>query len=174
MHNRPHKGQPWILRCRGHIIGGNMEKSLRYLLHDEETKLWWAKKLKIEDRIGEVSWSTYESIRVHTPRRRQLWTMKFGADLLPTRQNLVKRNHSSIKNCPWCNNECETTDHIFQCTSEEMNKCFNDELDKLQDFLAETTSTEIKNNLLDLIRCIRSNQVPNETVSSEVEETKKK
>ena len=91
---------------------------------------------RVIDRLGRVA-----SFRKLTPRWRNTWAVKYGAGILPTGQNLEQRGHSTTSACPWCNEEIETTNHIFQCTHIEMEKGYEDELDQIDDFYARRQVT---------------------------------
>jgi hypothetical protein len=49
---------------------------------------------------------------VHRARWRNMWAIKYGAGILPTRNSLVIRGHDSDTASPWSNEDTETTEHI--------------------------------------------------------------
>jgi hypothetical protein len=153
-------GQPWTITCQGTILTGNVEKRLRHILYEEKMKKWWMEKCNLEIQEEElIDWEAYASFRKLTPRWRNTWAVKYGAGLLPTGHNLQRRGHSNTSACPWCNEEIETTNHIFQCKHLEMAKGFDDELDKIDDFLRGTTSNAIREAVIQLLHGLRDGEI---------------
>ena len=123
-------------------------------------KKWWMEKCNLEIQEEElIDWEAYASFRKLTPRWRNTWAVKYGAGLLPTGHNLQRRGHSHTSACPWCNEEIETTNHIFQCKHLEMAKGFDDELDKIDDFLRGTTSNAIREAVIQLLHGLRDGEI---------------
>ena len=153
-------GQPWKITCQGTLLTGNVENRLRHVLYEDKMKKWWMRKCNLEiHEEGMIEWDAYASFRKLTPRWRNTWAVKYGAGLLPTGQNLERRGHRNTPACPWCNEDIETTTHIFQCKHLEMTKGFEEELDKVDDFLRETTSNEIREAVLQLLQGLRNGEI---------------
>jgi hypothetical protein len=149
-------GQPWMVICDGQKVTGNVEQRLRLLMQQEESKRWWMKKLRIDDHyVDRIAWDVYEGYRTSTPKWKNNWSVKFGAGILPTQNNLVLRGHGQNTECPCCGGETEDTDHLFQCPGEEMTKTYEDERDKIFDFLSATTSFTTRDHILDLLDSLR-------------------
>jgi hypothetical protein len=153
-------GQPWKITCKGKLLTGNVESRLRTIIYEEPTRKWWLNKCYLEPNEEQsIDWEVYASYRKITLRWRNTWSVKFGADLLPTGQNLERRGHSTSPACPWCNEEIEITNHIFLCTHDEMEKCFSDELEKIEDFLRVSTSKEIRESIVTLLQGLRKGEI---------------
>ena len=153
-------GQPWTITCQGTVLTGNVENRLRHELYETPLKKWWMKKCNLEScEENLIDWDAYYSFRKLTPKWRNVWAVKYGAGLLPTGQNLERRGHRDNPSCPWCSEEVETTEHLFQCSHEEMSKCFADEVDKIDDFLRATTSQEIREAIIQLLQGLRSGEI---------------
>ena len=149
-------GQSWMIICSGQRVTGNVEKRLRTLIQQENSRRWWIKKLKINDEYADrIAWDVYEGYRTSTPKWKNNWSVKFGASILPTQNNLVIRGHGQSTECPCCGGETEDTDHLFQCPGEEMIKTYEDERDKIFDFLSATTSFTMRDHILDLLDSLR-------------------
>ena len=134
-----------------------MESRLRHVMQEAKSQLWWSDKLQIpEEYHRKVSWSVYEGYRKSTPRWLHTWSVKFGADILPTRKNLVRRGHGTHHECPCCGEPDETAKHLFLCSDPEMSKTFEDEMDKLSDYLQVTTSSAIKTQLISTLHWFRA------------------
>ena len=126
-------------------------------MQEAKSQLWWSDKLQIpEEYHRKVSWSVYEGYRKSTPRWLHTWSVKFGADILPTRKNLVRRGHGTHHECPCCGEPDETAKHLFLCSDPEMSKTFEDEMDKLSDYLQVTTSSAIKTQLISTLHWFRA------------------
>jgi hypothetical protein len=94
------------------------------------------------------------------------WSVKYGADVLPTKKNMMRRGHSSTHICPCCGAPNENSDHKIQCRSREMVRTYEYELDKVRVFLQETTSREIEQHLLELMDNLRKNRRPESNVKN--------
>ena len=146
--------------CKGKLLTGNVESRLRTIIYEEPTRKWWLNKCYLEPNEEQsIDWEVYASYRKITLRWRNTWSVKVGADLLPTGQNLERRGHSTSPACPWCNEEIEITNHIFLCTHDEMEKCFSDELEKIEDFLRVSTSKEIRESIITLLQGLRKSEL---------------
>ena len=88
-----------------------------------------------------------------------MWAVKYGAGILPTQSNLVLRGHGNSTKCPCCGG-VEDTNHLFRCPSEEIKKAYEEERDKLHEFLSATTSFEIRENILRLLDGMRTEAPP--------------
>ena len=151
------KDDMWHLTCAGKRITGNMESRLRYIMQEIDSKPWWSKKLGVPDEYHhQLSWPVYYGYRKTAPKWLNTWSVKCGADILPTRKNLVRRGHSKQHEYPCCGNPNETALHLFLCHNEEMTKAYDDEIDKIGDFLQLTTSQEIKKYILILLQFFRA------------------
>ena len=154
-------GQPWGLTCYNFRICGNVEESLRFLMQSKEAMVWWKKRLKIPtESVHTVSNEVYIDYRTKTKKELRTWSIKFSADLLPTRKNLLRRKHSTEHTCPCCGAANEDADHLFQCRSKEMRKTFEENIDEITSYLHSTTSTKIKNSIVELLHCLRNNRRP--------------
>ena len=152
----PQKEDMWLLTCLGHRITGNMEHRLRYYMQETDSRLWWMRKVEFpEEYQDKISWPVYHGYRHTTPKWRNTWSVKFGADILPTRTNLVRRGHSTRHECPCCGESNENALHLFLCTNKEMTKTYDDEMEKISDFLQISTNQEIKKNILLLFQSFR-------------------
>ena len=67
------------------------------------------------------------------------------------------RKHSGDQSCPCCGAEAENTFHLFQCQNEEIQKTYEDEVDKVNDDPFATTSVAIKNMVLTTLEQILVN-----------------
>ena len=158
----PRSGDMWHLTCAGHRITGDTETRLRYYMQETESKLWWCNKLKVPaEYYQQVSWPVYNGYRKNTPRWIHTWSVKFGADILPTRRNIVRRGHGKNHECPCCGEPNETAQHLFLCQDAEMHKAFEEEMDKISDYLQITTSNAIKTHLLSTLRWFRTGNATN-------------
>ena len=68
---------------------------------------------------------------------------------------MMRRGHSTTHECPCCGANNEDSLHIFQCQDEEMSKAFDEGIDKISDYLQITTSSEIKNKLIETLLLFR-------------------
>ena len=150
----PLSGDMWHLTCAGQRITGDTENRLRHSMQETDSKLWWCNKLHVPaEYYQQVSWPVYNGYRKNTPRWIHTWSVKFGADILPTRKSMVRRGHGKNHECPCCGEPNETAQHLFLCQDAaqhlflcqdaEMNKAFEDEMKKLGDYLQITTSSAI-------------------------------
>ena len=155
------RGQSWTATCEGQPVTGNAERRLRLLMQKKKSRKWWIKKLKINEvYANRIAWDVYQSYRQSTPKRKNNWSVKFGAGILPTQANLTIRGHGNNTVCPCCGEVIEDTDHLFQCPSEETTKTFDDERDKIYDYLSATTSADIMENILRLLDFTRFGNPP--------------
>ena len=92
--------------------------------------------------------------------------MKYEANSLPTRKNLVMRGNSTQHTCPCCGSANETADQNFQCQNVDMKKTYNDEKDTIHKYSSSTTSIRIRNRILELLHNFWINQ---SAISSEVQ-----
>ena len=161
------KGQPWKAVCRGQVITGNAEDRLRYTMQEQESKTWWTKKLLDQDwDTDKIQWDVYVGYRKATPRWRNTWAIKYGAGILPTKRNMKIRKHSEDQSCPCCGAETENTIHLFQCQDDEIQKTFDDEVDKIEDYLSVTTSNTIKTMILTTLQHLRNGTMIDTTENS--------
>ena len=162
----------WHLSCAGQRITGDMESRLRHVMQETQAQIWWRNKLQIpEEYHCKVSWSVYQGHKRSTPSWLQTWSVKFGADILPTRKNLVRRGHGEHHECPCCGEPNENAKHLFLCFDPEMSKAFDDEMDKLSDFLQLTTNSIIKKHLLATLSWFRAGSDPERTVTANPQST---
>jgi hypothetical protein len=91
-------------------------------MQQEGSRKWWIQKLKINDEyVDRIAWDVYffkyeQGYRTSTPKWKNNWSVKFGAGILPTQNNLVLRGHGQSTECPCCGGGTEEdTDHLFQC-----------------------------------------------------------
>ena len=151
-------GQPWGIVCGNQRICGNLEETLRLLMQEEHALKWWKRRLQIPiSQYNNVDDEVYKKFRADTAKEIRNWAIKYSSDLLPTRKNLQRRQHSEYHTCPCCGAANENADHIFQCRAHEMKKTYNDGVDDLSAFLYTTTSTAIKNTILQLLQRLRNN-----------------
>ena len=125
------KEDMWHFTCAGQGITGDMENRLRYDIQELDATLWWSTKLRIpEEYHHQLSWKVYQWwYRKSTPRWLHIWSVKFGADILPTRKNLVRRRHNKHYEFPCCGEPNETASYLFLCQDDKMIKPFEDEID---------------------------------------------
>ena len=157
------EGQPWTVQCQGELITGNVETRLRHNMQATKSKEWWVKKLRIEDYAEDdtILWDVYEGYRNLTPQWRNTWSVKYGAGILPTRKNLVIRGHGDAQSCPCCGAASEDAAHLFICPNVEIQKTYEDEMDKIQDFMRATTSREIRIKVGKVLHHLRTSTMPN-------------
>ena len=157
-------GQPPLLMCRGEPIAGDCESRLRYLIHERDAREWWNQRMRVSDVVDLLDMEVLDMYRKTTPRWRKTWSIKYGAGLLPTRSNLMKRGHTQDDTCPWCK-KTETTEHIFRCTHAEMKKTYDDNIDTLADFLRASTTPDIAKGIIFVLDCLRRDEEPEEDTS---------
>ena len=105
----------------------------------------------------DISWDVYQRFCVATPAWLKIWATKYSANLLPTRANIVLRGHGDSHCCPCCGAHNETSDHLLQCQDIEMSKTFHDVIDTVSDFLYDSTSADIRNSLINIIKHFHQN-----------------
>ena len=101
-----------------------------------------------------INWKVYTEYRERTPKWLHIWSVKFGANILPTRKNLVIRGHGNDHTCPCCGTANEDADHIFRCPHVEMKRSFQDEIEPLHTYLAATTSSDIQERILEVLHSL--------------------
>ena len=149
------KGEPWSLTCQGKRIAGAVETKLRYLMQDSQAHKWWRNRfLLLPQTFHKINWKVYTEYRERTPKWLHIWSVKFGANILPTRKNLVIRGHGNDHACPCCGTANEDADHIFRCPNVEMKRSFQDESEPLHTFLEATTSSDIRDRLLEVLHSL--------------------
>ena len=147
----------WKLTCEGQHITGDIEQRLRYFMQETVSKQWWTQTLRIPSGSeNQISWEVYYAYRKTTPLWLNTWSVKFGADILPTRKNMLRRGHSDTHKCPCCGANNEDAKHLYQCTDSEMDKAFEEGLDNISDYLQVTTSGDIKRAMIETLRTFRS------------------
>ena len=68
---------------------------------------------------------------------------------------MVTRGHGNDHTCPCCGTANEDADHIFRCPNVEMKRSFQDESEPLCTFLEATTSSDIRDRLLEVFHSLR-------------------
>ena len=106
-------------------------------------------------QYNKINWMVYTEFRNRTPTWLNIWSVKFGAKVLPTRNNLVIRGHGKDHTCPCCGTANEDTDHIFRCPNAEMKRAFQEECETIRSFLQATTSPDIRDGVFEVIRSLR-------------------
>ena len=154
-------GHMWKLSCHGHRISGDTENRLRYHMQEIDIRNWWTIKLRVPSTsLDRIDWGVYEAYRLKTPKWLNTWSVKFGADILPTKRNQQRRGHSDNHKCPCCGESFENAVHIFQCKATEMTGTYNEAIDKISDYLYETTSRAIRVSIMDTIDAVRNANTP--------------
>ena len=106
-------------------------------------------------QYNKINWMVYTEFRDRTPKWLNIWSVKFGANIPPTRKNLVTRGHGKDHTCPCCGTANEDADHILRCPNVELKKAFQDESETIYSFLHATTSLGIRDRIMELLHSPR-------------------
>ena len=91
----------WKLTCEGQHITGDIEQRLRYFMQETVSKQWWTQTLRIPSGSeNQISWEVYYAYRKTTPLWLNTWSVKFGADILPTRKTCCEEVTATHINVP--------------------------------------------------------------------------
>ena len=86
-------GAPWILNHSGKKISGDIEKRIRYLVHEQTMKDYWRKKF---DLTGEeqrnINWDAFLKVNQLNEEWIQIWMAKYNSRIGGVRKNLLRRN----------------------------------------------------------------------------------
>ena len=130
-------------------------------MQEADARKWWTIKLRVPSiYTRRIDWLVYEAYRTQTPKWLNIWSVKFGADILPTKRNQQRRGHSDNHECPCCGEPFENAVQLFQCKEAKMIGTYNNAVDKIKDYLHETTNRAIRISILDTIHSIRNDVTP--------------
>jgi len=86
---------------------------------------------------------------VSKPDGQKVWFAKFNAHIGSVKTNLVRRKHSDNPTCPCCG-ELETTEHIYQCKSANMQAAYDVHMEELTSHLRAKTSKAITDSIIEV------------------------
>jgi hypothetical protein len=88
-----------------------------------------------------------------------LFAVKYSAGLLPTKSNMVRRQHGINDSCPCCPQR-ENTDHLLQCDAESQKRLFEDLAGSMKKDLLNITSWEVAGGILEVLLSFREKRTP--------------
>ena len=156
------QGQCWRLNhtnIEGNIQG-NIEHELREVIYEERMKKLWKNKFNMRRTLLDEEWDIMKKVNKSHTEWEHLFIVKYAIGIMPTKLNMVRRQHDLDEKCPCCE-ETEDTDHILQCKAEMQEKTFTTEIDTLNQFLMNITSWEIRGAIIELISTFRDKRAPN-------------
>ena len=145
-------GQCWRVKnsINEEFIQGDIETSLRHIIYEEEMKLFWKRKLRLQHPISEKEWSLFKKVNSNHEEWEHLFAVKLSADILPTKDNMIMRKHDQDPKCPCCDS-AETNDHLLYCRSTTQAATFTSEFAAFKSYLQNITSWKIKGALLEIL-----------------------
>ena len=150
----------WRMLSNNCLITGGLERSIRYSMQQTEARAWWMKKFKIHQyQEDDISWGVYEEYRsAEHPSWLNIWSVKFGAGILPTMTNVSRRGHSEIPICPRCE-ERKERQHFLCCPHADVQVEYEKGLSEIARYLerTRTSSTSMQRQVLHLLHYCRHN-----------------
>ena len=150
-------GSPWALEHEGKKVSGDIEKRIRYLVHEKKMKEYWRNKFGLtEEQQNTISWDSFLKTNQLNDEWVQIWMAKYNSRIGGVRKNLQRRNHASEGTCPCCG-EIEDTDHILQCSNEDIQEVYEEKMNDIQQWMENTTDSEIAEGLKAVSAAFRTN-----------------
>ena len=148
------EGQAWQLSCGDIQIAGDSERQIRNALHEQTMHQRWKTQFGLDEIEEEFNWDAFKRNCVSKPDWQKVWFAKFNARIGSVRTNLVRRKHSEDPTCPCCG-ELETTEHIYQCKSANMQAAYDVHMEELTSHLRATTSKAITDSIIEVCNATR-------------------
>jgi hypothetical protein len=154
-------GQCWRLKdgSNSTYINGNVEASLRQVICENAMKSYWAKKFHINRDITHAEWKLWKKVQKSHNEWEHTYAFKLASGILPTKENMVLRQHDDDVACPCCVQK-ETSEHIIRCQSDIQTTSFATEVSSFEKYLTNVTSWEIRGALIELLYSFRNQHDP--------------
>ena len=162
--NRRIPGQPWKLMCDGKEVSGNYERRIRTYLYEDKMKNFWREKFGLtSEQADTIAWKTFQRSNTSCKDWERVWMMKYNSRIGGVRKNMKQRGHCTDDKCPCCE-MIEDTDHIFICKNQALEDKYIEQEEKMQDQLQHSTSPEIAEAIIYVMRTFRYGENRNATI----------
>ena len=119
---------------------------------------YWETKKHLTDTSRNVDWDLRKKSLSNIPTHETRWYCKFCTGFCGTGKMLVRYKFQSFTNCPRCNKENEDTKHVLQCDQAGANELWNEELDKVAEWMNEQNfPTDMATSIVEGIQAWRKN-----------------
>ena len=108
--------------------------------------------------MADISWDLFQAVNKNNASWKQIFQAKYNSRVLPVMKNMKRRKHSESDHCPNCG-ALETIEHVLQCPAVSQEDEMSVQLHDLIEFLASTTSVNIKESIIKLVRYFRYKEV---------------
>ena len=140
------------------LVTTSMEKYIYEHVYYKPCMEYWTKKGRILPHTEEkVDWKAYDGATSLMPYGKRQWVRKHFCGFEGTNQMLFKQGRRKTEYCPKCD-QVETYRHIARCQSNDATTAYREIQREFEQWLSKTTSTGIKEAVLEHLRAYRETE----------------